>query len=254
MKTILSIKAGPSSVKVSVYKTQTGQQPPIQIARVQIASLDTPPPTLTYHRGSKISNDKPIEGVGSPEDAFERIVTHLFHDSGLSEVSREDDVAYTCHLIAHGGDYTDAYVIDSETYHHLEELTDLAPLHNASALVIVRFCTRKLKKAKNIAYFDSSFHATIPAAVRTFPIDPKKATNEKLRKYGFHGISYAFITRSVADFLGKEPKDTSIIALHLGSRSSACAIKNGQSLDTSMGLTPLDGLPGATGTGSIDPR
>jgi len=90
--------------------------------------------------------------------------------------------------------------------------------------------------------------------VRTYPIDPKIASKNKLRKYGFHGISYAFITRSVADFLGKPIDETSIIALHLGSGASACAVRNGKSVDNSMGLTPLDGLPGATRSGSVDPR
>ncbi|KAI4267261.1 MAG: hypothetical protein LQ337_008434 [Flavoplaca oasis] len=109
-------------------------------------------------------------------------------------------------------------------------------------------------KAKNIAYFDTSFHATIPKAISSYPIDPATASKNGLRKYGFHGLSYAFLTRSVADFLGKPQNETSIIALHLGSGSSACAIQNGKSLDNSMGLTPLDGLPGATRSGSVDPR
>ena len=111
-----------------------------------------------------------------------------------------------------------------------------------------------LPKAKNIAFFDSSFHATIPDAVRTYAIDPKVAKRNKLRKYGFHGISYAFITRAVAQYLNKSESETSLIALHLGSGASACAIRNGKSLDTSMGLTPLAGLPGATRSGDVDPR
>jgi len=132
-------------------------------------------------------------------------------------------------------------------------LTDLAPLHNASALAIIKACTKALPKAKNIAYFDSSFHATIPEAIRTYPIDPEIAKKNKLRKYGFHGISYAFITRSVAGYLQKPESETNIIALHLGSGASASAIQNGKSLDNSMGLTPLAGLPGATRSGDVDP-
>lgn len=89
--------------------------------------------------------------------------------------------------------------------------------------------------------------------MRIYPIDPEVAAKNKLRKYGFHGISYSFILRSVAAYLGKPVNETSIIALHLGSGASACAIRNGQSVDTSMGLTPLAGLPGATRSGSIDP-
>lgn len=92
---------------------------------------------------------------------------------------------------------------------------------------------KHLLTAKNIAYFDSAFHQTIPDYVHTYPISPEIAKKNKLRKYGFHGISYAFITRSVAGFLGKAENELNIIALHLGSGASACAIRHGKSLDTS---------------------
>lgn len=105
----------------------------------------------------------------------------------------------------------------------------------------------------NVAYFDSAFHSHIPKHIRTYPISPKIASSNKLRKYGFHGISYAFIIKAVAPFINKPVSETNIIALHLGSGASACAIKHGESLDTSMGLTPLAGLPGATRSGSLDP-
>ena len=253
-KVILAINAGSSSVKVSVYKVNGIQQGPICIADAQIAGLTAPPALFTYERGSeKIKNQK-IEHISSQENAFEYILNHLVNDHALLEVSNKDSITHSCHRVVHGGDYPAAHVIDSDTYHHLEDLTDLAPLHNASALAIVKTCVKVLPKAKNIAYFDTSFHATIPAAIRTYPIDQKIAERNKLRKYGFHGISYAFITRSVAAFLKKDIDKINIIALHLGSGASACAIQNGKSLDNSMGLTPLAGLPGATRSGSIDPR
>jgi acetate kinase len=125
--------------------------------------------------------------------------------------------------------------------------------HNAPALSIVRAVTSQLPNATNIAYFDSSFHSTIPPHISTYPISPKIATHNQLRKYGFHGLSYAFILRSVANYLHKPAAETNLIALHLGSGASACCIKEGKSFDTSMGLTPLAGLPGATRSGSIDP-
>jgi acetate kinase len=125
--------------------------------------------------------------------------------------------------------------------------------HNGPALSLVQAVTKQLPKAKNVAFFDTSFHSTIPKHISTYPISPEIAARNKLRKYGFHGISYAFITRTVAEFLHKSPSELNIIALHLGSGASACAIKDGKSWDTSMGLTPLAGLPGATRSGSIDP-
>ena len=253
-KIILSINAGSSSVKISVYSAEQKGQAPKQLAEAQIAGLTAPPATLSYERGTEKIKSQEINGVEGQQDAFNYILDHLVKDKALSEIQNRDSVTHACHRVVHGGDFSEAHVIDPETYHHLEELTDLAPLHNASALAIVEACVKELPKAKNIAYFDSAFHATIPEAIRTYPIDQTVAKRNKLRKYGFHGISYAFIARSVSKFLKKDVNETSIIALHLGSGASACAIRNGRSLDTSMGLTPLAGLPGATRSGSVDPR
>jgi len=125
--------------------------------------------------------------------------------------------------------------------------------HNASSLSIIQAVAHMLPNARNIAYFDSAFHQTLPAHIRTYAIDQKVAARNKLRKYGFHGISYSFILRTVASYLQKPASSTNLIALHLGSGASACAIRQGQSHDTSMGLTPLAGLPGATRSGSVDP-
>jgi acetate kinase len=112
---------------------------------------------------------------------------------------------------------------------------------------------KELPNVKNVASFDSAFHQHMPEPVKTYAIDQKIARQKGLRKYGFHGISYSYITRAVAKYLQKRPSDLNIVALHLGSGASACAIKNGQSVDTSMGLTPLSGLPGGTRSGDIDP-
>ncbi len=114
-----------------------------------------------------------------------------------------------------------------------QDLTGANTRHNSASLAIVRSCIKQLPKTKNIAYFDSAFHHSIPEHIYTYPIDPAVARKNKLRKYGFHGISYSFITRSVAAHLKKPIADTNIIALHLGSGASACAIKGGKSVDTS---------------------
>jgi acetate kinase len=252
-KIILAINAGSSSVKISVYKAEAAGQNPTQIAEAQVAGLTAPPATFDYKRGSEKIKGQEIKGECSQEEAFEYIVKHLEEDQDLPEVSHRDDIHYACHRVVHGGDYPNHRVIDRSTYHHLQELTDLAPLHNKGALAICRACHELCPKAKNIAQFDSSFHQTIPEATRTYLIDPEVAKKNSLRKYGFHGISYAFITRKVAQYLQKDISELNIIALHLGSGASVCAIKDGKSLDTSMGLTPLDGLPGATRSGAVDP-
>ncbi|KAH7326677.1 Acetokinase family-domain-containing protein [Stachybotrys elegans] len=255
MSVILSINAGSSSVKVSVFLSEL-RGSPRQIAEAQVSGLTAPPAKLTYKRAgadSGIKNkevEKPIKAQG---DAFSLLLDTLVGDADLKEISTRDAIFIACHRIVHGAGYKDSQLITPDTYHHLEELSELAPLHNSAALAIVDACMKELPQASNVACFDTVFHTTIPAHIYTYPIDPDVAKKNQLRKYGFHGLSYSFITRSVAEFLGKEAKELNMIALHLGSGASACAIKGGHSLDTSMGLTPLAGLPGATRSGSIDP-
>lgn len=275
-KVILSINAGSSSVKISVYTAEAHCRP-TKHAEAQISGLTSPPAKLSYIRegvtvakDQDLSDDKKLKD-STQDSAFRAILATLIDDSDLSQVSKKEDIAIVCHRIVHGGNFRSAQIIDdAATYHRLEELNDLAPLHNAPSLEIVKSCMTQLgggssgngsgdAKGKrqgpiNVACFDTLFHATLPPHVRTYPIDQDIARKNGLRKYGFHGISYSFITRSVAEFLGKSLDDVNLVALHLGSGASACAVKGGKSWDTSMGLTPLAGLPGATRSGSIDPR
>ncbi|KAK4250503.1 Acetokinase family-domain-containing protein [Corynascus novoguineensis] len=251
---ILAVNAGSSSVKVSVYTAQRGE-PPTQIAEVQVSGLTAPPAALKYERGDEtvIEHREVDEQVNGQTDAFRVILETLVNDHDLPSIKSKDDIGIICHRIVHGGDYTKPQLVSDGTYTHLEKLNDLAPLHNANSLGIVRLCIKDFPSARSVACFDSQFHSTIPEHIRTYPINQEIARSNRLRKYGFHGISYSFITRAAAEFLGKKPDETSIIAMHLGSGASVCAIKDGKSWDTSMGLTPLSGLPGATRSGSVDP-
>lgn len=256
MKVVLAINAGSSSVKITAYSVASQNDNPRPIADAQITGLTAPPALLTYTRYEKrVVKDQDIgHDVQGQEGAVALLLKTLIDDSELKEIGSKDDISIAGHRIVHGGDYTEARVITEETYQHLEELSDLAPLHNGAALGIVDACMKILPSATNIACFDSQFHASIPKHISTYPINQEIAEKNHLRKYGFHGLSYAYITRSVAEFLGKDASKLNIIALHLGSGASACAIKGGKSWDTSMGLTPLAGLPGATRSGGIDPR
>ncbi|KXS95260.1 hypothetical protein AC578_9461 [Pseudocercospora eumusae] len=252
-KIILAINAGSSSVKVSVFSYESETKDPEQLADIEVSGLTAPPAKLKYTRGDQKIKGQEIKEVDSQESAYEYIIKHLTEDEGLPELKHRDDIEFACHRVVHGGDYDRPTRIDRDTYQHLEELSDLAPLHNAGALTIVKAVQANNEKVTNVAFFDSAFHATIPKATRTYAIDQKVAEKNKLRKYGFHGISYQFITRSVAEYLNKPKDKLNIIALHLGSGASACVVKNGQSLDNTMGLTPLAGLPGATRSGDVDP-
>lgn len=255
MKVLLAINAGSSSVKISAYTVDHKDASPQQIADAQVSGLTSPPAKLEYFRSGKAIKKQDVSHeVKGQDDAFSMLLHTLINDNELGEISSAKEIWACCHRIVHGGDYDDSKVITKDTYHHIEQLSDLAPLHNGAALGIVNSCMKQLPEAKNIACFDSQFHTSIPPHIYTYPINQEVAKKNRLRKYGFHGLSYAFISRSVADFLNKEQAQLNIIALHLGSGASACAIKGGKSWDTSMGLTPLTGLPGATRSGSVDPR
>ncbi|KAI5306318.1 hypothetical protein KEM56_001421 [Ascosphaera pollenicola] len=246
----LSINAGSSSLKTTIFKLGN---PPVRLATATVAGLTAPPVVFKYQHGDdNVKKTITEESMGAPE-AFQYIVKYMKEDPNLKEVQAEKDLPYFLHRVVHGGTFDREVVIDDDKYQYLEELSDLAPLHNFASLEIIKESRNSVPTARNIAFFDSVFHQSMPDYIKTYPIDQKIAKSNWLRKYGFHGISYAFITENVAKFLKKPASCLNIIACHLGSGTSVCAIKNGKSLDTSMGLTPLAGLPGATRSGSIDP-
>jgi acetate kinase len=271
-KLVLAVNAGSSSVKVSVFSLpdgpSTADPKPRQLAEAQISGLTAPPPKLSYSRGQTAvhkGDEADLAAPASQQAAFALLLKTLRADAALAFPSDDDDDAASlvvAHRVVHGGDATrPTERITPAVLARLEGQASLAPLHNGPALAIVRACLgegggRKglLPGASHVAVFDSAFHASLPAHVRAYPIDQAVARKRGLRKYGFHGISYAFVVRAVAGFLGKPAAQTNVIALHLGSGASACAVRGGKSVDTSMGLTPLSGLPGATRSGSVDPR
>jgi acetate kinase len=125
-KSILSVNAGSSSVKITFY---TFEQPPKVVANAQISGITAPPATLKYTRGSMNHKEQLKEKLNTPQDAFKFLLERCFSDPNLSEVTSSDDLAYICHRVVHGGDYERSVVITDETYHHLEKLEDLAPLY-----------------------------------------------------------------------------------------------------------------------------
>lgn len=254
-KIILAVNAGSSSVRVSVYRAGP-RQSPVQIAEAKVGGLTAPPLTLKYSRRGKVAIDNREVGetINGQQDAFSLLLQTLIEDGDFPEIRRKEDIGIVCHRVVHGGDYSKPQLVSGGTFDHLTDLNDLAPLHNASSLGIVRLCIKDLSTARNVACFDSQFHSTLREHVRTYPINQDIARKNRLRKYGFHGLSYGFVTRATAEFLGKETGEVNLIAMHLGSGASVCAIRAGKSWDTSMGLTPLAGLPGATRSGSVDPR
>ncbi|KAI7315630.1 acetate kinase, partial [Hortaea werneckii] len=303
-KIILAINAGSSSVKVSVFSyhpTTTSTNTPKDnrdqidtsltgLAQIQISNLTASPALLTYTLRDQPASQKnsPLPtSISTPRTAFQKILTTLLQDPDLPALNSPADITVAVHRIVHGGgDFsTPTFLDDDETVAHLERLSDLAPLHNGGALEIVA-AVRELGqqgdgmmggqgKVRNLGLFDNMFHSSLPAEEREYMISPAKARSEGLRRYGFHGLSCAFITRAVGAWLERiqpspsppspsrqqqqqqqpqsDPKGPNLIALHLGSGCSATCIQSGVSIATSMGLTPVSGLPGATRSGDVDP-
>ncbi|KAJ7116450.1 Acetokinase family-domain-containing protein [Mycena epipterygia] len=246
---VLSVNAGSSSLKISLYRVVPGDNSePVQLMLTSsISNISAPPAKFSFKvQGGATKNEEP-SSIHDHASAFDHFLDCLGHEANIGEISN------VCHRVVHGGDYTDPVVINDEAYGHIERLSDLAPLHNGASLAVIKTCLSRLPNAKSIAFFDTAFHRSIPPHISSYPIDQKIAKERGLKKYGFHGLSYSFILRSVSHFLQKPAASLNLIVLHLGSGASACCIQHGQSLDTSMGLTPVNGLPGATRSGAIDP-
>ncbi|KAK9366692.1 Acetokinase family-domain-containing protein [Lipomyces kononenkoae] len=254
MSAVLCLNAGSSSIKFSIYRYSN--EPSILVTgAVSGLTADQQYLTFTSYNSGEVLESIKNEKIESPDhdSAFRIFMEHVDSKTGDKRVVSFDDIYVVCHRIVHGGANARPMLITEEVYHELDVLSDLAPLHNQHALDIVHSCIARLKNAKNVAFFDSSFHMTIPRHIYTYPIDLDVQKRHQIRKYGFHGLSYAFIARETSNYLNVESSNLNIIALHLGSGASACAILGGKSVNTSMGLTPLEGLPGATRSGSVDP-
>ena len=165
-----------------------------------------------------------------------------------------DNLVAVGHRVVHGGDkFSGAVLIDEKVEQVIGELSTLAPLHNPPALAGIRGAKEIFPNVPHVAVFDTAFHQTIPGKNYTYAIDQKLAEKYGIRKYGFHGTSNKYVMGRAANLLGKPLNELNLIVMHLGSGASITAIKNGQSFDTSMGMTPLAGLVMSTRTGDIDP-
>jgi acetate kinase len=178
-------------------------------------------------------------------------------DPGQLEAALSDGLDHAdgvVHRIVHGGErFTGPVLIDPEVTRELEQLTDLAPLHQPKSLAALRAVSERLPDVPAIACFDTAFHQTLSPAAATYPLPARWRERWGLRKYGFHGLSHGWIARRVPELCPELPDTVRIVSCHLGAGASLCAIAAGRSVDTTMGFTPLDGLVMATRSGSVDP-
>ncbi|TIB77202.1 hypothetical protein E3Q23_01425 [Wallemia mellicola] len=208
-------------------------------------------PTINISGAASVSET--ISKDTAYNDIFKALLDKIFKALNI----KEDDITATSHRVVHGGNIDKPVVVTSDHSEKLKEIDKIsafAPLHNKSALMSLEAVLEQLPNTPAVIVFDTLFHHTLPQAVRQYAIGkPDREPRIPLQKYGAHGLSYQSILKIVASKLGKKENETSIVVAHLGSGGSACAIKNGKSVDTTMGLTPLEGLPGGSRTGSIDP-
>jgi acetate kinase len=242
---ILVCNAGSSSLKFSFFDAEDE----VLLAEGGIDWLRKPTRLVFRQAGRpEIRQELKLE---KHADAVVRILEDLQAGPSAALDSLED-LRAVGHRVVHGGDrYTSAVLITAEVKRTIEELTELAPLHNPASLDGITAVEQALPKVPQVAAFDTSFHATLSEAARTYPV-PKKWTREwGIRRYGFHGLSHSYCAGQAAKMIGR-PGFRLVIA-HLGNGASVSAVCDGICVDTSMGFTPLEGLMMATRSGSIDP-
>ena len=165
-----------------------------------------------------------------------------------------DEVEAIGHRVLHGGSkITQSVVIDDEVISVIDECCDLGPLHNPANLMGIRACMELMPGKPNVAVFDTAFHQTMPAKAYRYAIPTKFYEKYSVRKYGFHGTSHSFVSKETIKFLGLDKDNSKVIVCHLGNGASISAVENGKCVDTSMGLTPLEGLVMGTRSGDLDP-
>jgi len=172
----------------------------------------------------------------------------------IVDACREPGIDAVGHRIVHGGaEFQEPALIDREVVSRLRTLEALDPLHNPVQLALIDAASKRLPNVPHVAAFDTAFHRTIPDVAALYALPQDVNTRLKLRRYGFHGLSHSYVSRTLLELLGRSPEGSRLITCHLGNGASVCAVKNGVSVDTSMGLTPLEGLVMGTRSGDVDP-
>ncbi|KAH7105202.1 acetate kinase [Auriculariales sp. MPI-PUGE-AT-0066] len=253
---LLAVNCGSSSIKFKLFALDTLKVLISGSASNVAVSGSRATIKLVTHADQEHQH-KEEEEEGMEYDAvFERIIEQLEQSSELSQRDRHA-IRIVAHRVVHGGAQTEPVVIykgHEEGLEMLDKLSEFAPLHNHRAVTTVHSCLQHLPNSKQVLLFDTLFHSTIPPHIYTYPLEPPKEEPAiPLRKYGMHGLSYASILHDVAAFLQKPESECNLVVAHLGSGASVCMIRNGKSVDTSMGVSPLEGLPGGTRSGSVDP-
>ena len=183
-----------------------------------------------------------------------RLVLEALTNPATGVVKSLEEIGAVGHRVVHGGEkFAESVVIDDGVLAAVEECNDLAPLHNPANLIGINACKKLMPNTPMVGVFDTAFHQTMPEEAYMYGLPYEYYQKYKIRRYGFHGTSHSYVSAKAAEVLGKKYEDLKIIVCHLGNGASVSAVKNGKCVDTSMGLTPLEGLIMGTRSGDIDP-
>ncbi|HPQ52213.1 MAG TPA: acetate kinase [Spirochaetota bacterium] len=246
---ILALNCGSSSLKYQLFDWEKKEVIAIGIVeRIGIGGS-----FIKHEVPAKDKEFKNVTPISNHEIAIQLVLDALAKGEG-AVISSMDEITAVGHRVVHGGEkFNQSVLIDDSVVNVIKEVSHLAPLHNPANLIGINAGRNALPSIPHVAIFDTAFHQTIPAKAFIYPVPYEWYQNNSVRRYGFHGTSHLYVSKRAAALLGKEAKDCNIITLHIGNGVSCCAIKNGVSVDTSMGLTPLEGAMMGTRCGDIDP-
>lgn len=198
----------------------------------------------------KVKLEKPMKDHG---DAIQMVIDALVNDE-YGVIASMSEIGAVGHRVVHGAEeFTGSTLVTEAVMKALEKCTPLAPLHNPPNIIGIEACKKIMPDTPQVAVFDTAFHQTMPKKAFMYALPYEYYENDRIRKYGFHGTSHKYVSQQAAEFLGKDAKDLKIVTCHLGNGSSISAVDGGKCIDTSMGFTPLDGVPMGTRTGAMDP-
>lgn len=201
-------------------------------------------------KDTKTKIEKPMKDHG---DAIQMVIDALV-DGEIGVIKSMDEIGAVGHRVVHGAEeFASSCLITEAVMKALEKCTPLAPLHNPPNIIGINACTKIMPNVPQVAVFDTAFHQTMPPKAFMYALPYECYEEDRIRKYGFHGTSHKYVAQQAAKVLGKAPEELKIVTCHLGNGSSISAVDGGKCVDTSMGFTPLDGVPMGTRTGSMDP-
>jgi acetate kinase len=244
---VIVINAGSSSIKYQLYRMPDA----CILAKGIVERIGEDISKLTHsYNGKKHTADV----KAADHEQGMHVILQTLLDKQIGAIEAVSEIAAVGHRVVHGGEeFTGSVIIDDKVIASIEKFADLAPLHNPPNLTGIKAARYSLPSAIQVACFDTAFHTTIPQVAYMYALPYEIYKKYRVRRYGFHGTSHRYVARRYAQIVGKEKYDVNVITCHLGNGCSITAVKNGKSVDTSMGLTPLEGLVMGTRSGDFDP-